>query len=71
MNMPLFFLLALVTGPPIQRVGETCPLGYWRNGGYCVVSPGAVEARDTLSYPGLENCPMGWYRAKGYCLRTR
>jgi hypothetical protein len=71
MNMPLFFLLALVTGPPIQRVGETCPLGYWRNGGYCVVSPGAVEVRDTLPNPALDTCPLGWYRAKGYCLRTR
>ena len=69
--MHFFFLLALAAAPPIQRVGDNCPLGYWQSGGYCVVSPGAVEARDTLSNPGLENCPMGWYRAKGYCLRTR
>lgn len=69
--MPFFFLLALAAGPPIQKIGPSCPLGYYQSGQYCVVSPGAVQIRDTLQNPARDTCPVGWYRAKGYCLRTR
>lgn len=70
MNIPLLLLLTIVS-PPIERVGSTCPLGYYQSSGYCVHSPGSLEIQQAIPNPNLETCPTGWYRARGYCLRTR
>jgi len=68
--MIFFLMLATITAPPIQRVGDSCPLGYWQSGGYCVISPGAVEVRDTIPNATLGTCPVGWYGSKGYCIKN-
>jgi len=70
MTMPFIFLL-IIANPPIVRVGDSCPLGYWSSGAYCVPSPGAVETRQALPDPSDGDCPFGFYRSGRYCVRTR
>ena len=31
-----FILLLIITNPPIERIGELCPTGYWRSSSYCI-----------------------------------
>ena len=70
MTMPFIFLL-IITNPPIERIGELCPTGYWRSAAYCVPSPGSVESYQALPNRLDGDCPMGFYRSGRYCVRTR
>ncbi len=70
MTMPFIFLL-IITTPPIERIGELCPTGYWRSAGYCVPSPGAVDSYQALPNRFNGDCPIGFYRSGRYCVRTR
>jgi hypothetical protein len=70
MTMPFIFLLIL-TNPPIERIGELCPAGYWRSAAYCVPSPARVERYQALPNRLDGDCPMGFYRSGRYCVRTR
>ena len=67
---PLLALTLLAQlGTPIQKVGPSCPLGYYRQADYCVPSSGV--GRYTEAFPRAGNsCPWGWYRAGDYCTRT-
>ena len=66
-----FILLLIITNPPIERIGDLCPTGYWRSAGYCVPSPGAVRTQQALPNWLDSECPMGLYRSGRYCVRTR
>jgi len=66
-----FILLLIITNPPIERIGELCPTGYWRSSSYCVPSPGSVERYQALPNPLGGECSMGFYRSGRYCVRTR
>ena len=67
---PLLALTLLAQlGTPIQKVGPSCPLGYYAQGAYCTPSSGV--GRYTEAFPRAGNsCPWGWYRAGDYCTRT-
>lgn len=63
-------LLLTAWGYPIERIGESCPLGYYRSGDYCV--PSGSAPRRYRSYPaGPESqCFLGWFRVGGYCVKS-
>jgi hypothetical protein len=69
MNVPFIFLITM-TNPPIERIGESCPIGYWRSGAYCVQSPGLLRRRQALPAYGPGDCPIGWHKTANYCVRT-
>jgi hypothetical protein len=47
---------------------DTCPLGYYSSGTYCVPTdrPGT---RGAIQRSGSA-CPLGWYRSGGYCVSS-
>jgi hypothetical protein len=52
---------------PIPRMSSTCPLGYARNGAYCV--PAAGKPKPAL--PRVSSvCPPGYYRSGAYCVQN-
>jgi len=67
MTMLLTFLM-FVSNPVIDRVGDSCPTGYYISGGYCVPS-----GHQTQAFPeaGLDRCPMNWEKRGKYCIRTQ
>ena len=65
----LALTLVAQLGTPIQKVGASCPLGYYRQGDYC--TPSAGVGRYTEAIPKSGNaCPWGFYRQGDYCTRT-
>ena len=67
MTLLLTLLLQL---SPIQRVGPSCPLGYYRSGGYCLPTSSPIQRREAVPLYG-PTCPLGWYRSSSYCVRSR
>ena len=72
----LFLALALLPGPalaqlgtPIQRIGPSCPLGYYRQGAYCTPSAGVGRYTEAIPKQG-RSCPLGFYSQGNYCTRT-
>ena len=68
--MIALLLPVLLQVTPIQRVGSSCPLGYYRSGGYCLPTRSPVSTREALPLYG-PSCPLGWYRSGSYCVRSR
>lgn len=63
----MFAILLFAIADPLPRV-ETCPLGYYSSGAYCVPASGsnqrAIEKQGSF-------CPLGWYSSMGYCVKAR
>jgi len=70
MTMPFIFLL-IIANPPIERIGELCPTGYWRSAAYCVPSPGSVQRYQALPNRLGGDCPWSFFYRMPYCVRTR
>ena len=50
---------------PISGKKPDCPLGYYRQGDYCM--PGRPDAPRVIPKTGRD-CPLGYYKQGGYCV---
>lgn len=66
--LALLLTLAQYPPTPLVRVGQSCPLGYYRVSAYCV--PTSNTSRYTIPRVG-PTCPLGTYRTGQYCTETR
>jgi len=58
-----------INSTPIQRSGQSCPIGYYSEGGrYCTPSSGVGQQNQAITREG-SSCPWGWYSAGSYCTR--
>ena len=52
-----------------RSIGEnSCPLGFYSSGNYCVSSPS--NNREAIQKQG-NSCPLGWYSSGSYCVKSR
>jgi len=63
-------LLAAIGAPAnaqvVQRIGSSCPNGYYSSGNFCKGFPNAKHA---IPNPGGGGCPNGYYSSGGnYCV---
>lgn len=62
----LILALLLAQAAPITKIGNSCPFGYIRQGGYC--TPARALEQRTQSIPRTDtSCPFGTYKAGNYC----
>jgi hypothetical protein len=66
--LALILTLAQYPPTPLVRIGETCPLGYYRASAYCI--PSTRTTRYTIPRVGPA-CPLGTYRTGNYCTESR
>jgi len=52
----------------IEKVGRSCPLGYYASGNYCLSSPS--NQRQAIPKRG-RSCPLGWFSSGEYCIESR
>ena len=69
MHTLLALTLLAQLGTPIQKVGPSCPLGYYAQGAYCTPSSGVGRYTEAFPVQG-RSCPWGYYKVGGYCTRT-
>ena len=68
MTFAILFPLLFAQAQPIQKVGYSCPLGYYVSGSYCVPS---VGNRSKWSIPKEgRSCPLGSYVSGNYCAKS-
>ena len=66
--LALILTLAQYPPTPLVRLGETCPLGYYRASAYCIPS----SSRTRYAMPRVDStCPLGTYRTGNYCTERR
>lgn len=51
----------------IEKSGNSCPLGFYASGNYCVSSPS--NQREAIEKTG-KSCPMGWFSSGSYCVKN-
>ena len=51
----------------IERSGNSCPLGFYASGNYCVSSPN--NNRKAIQKQG-NSCPLGWFSSGSYCVKN-
>ena len=69
MTTIIAFTLLAQLGTPIQKVGPSCPLGYYAQGAYCAPSNGVGRYTEAFPVQG-KSCPWGYYKMGDYCTRT-
>lgn len=60
---------ALAQSFPVQRVEQSCPLGYYIQGSYCSPSRSNPD-RWAMPSPNKTACPLGSYRNGQYCSKA-
>ena len=52
----------------IEKIGSSCPIGFYSSGEYCVSSPN--NQREAIQKSG-NSCPIGWFSSGSDCLKNR
>jgi hypothetical protein len=66
----LLTFLMMISSPIIERVGSSCPIGYYISGEYCVPSGNAVPSYRAYPLGEKSQCFLGWFRVGGYCIKS-
>ena len=51
----------------IEKAGNSCPLGFYASGNYCLSSPS--NEREAIQKTG-NSCPLGWFSSGSYCVNN-
>ena len=61
----MLLALVLLTATPVIKT-ESCPLGWYSTGSYCV--PASHSSQPAIQKSGI--CPLGWSTSSGaYCVK--
>jgi hypothetical protein len=60
--------VAAALGGGIGKVGNSCPVGFFSSGNYCL--SGRDSTPEAIHKTGRA-CPIGWFSSGDYCLKSR